>query len=166
MKHLTRLTLAAAVLLTGCATQPQYSHPLYLKTEMQSPVSVKAVITDSVLSYIKEDNVRHIRLYSLPPLPGKQFHDTLERKYNATTLYIDLVENNGGYKAEISGVINYYDTQRYVNGKLVGDVIESVPVPPVTVQLNSEKSVNIELPRGIRFTAQITDDDFSGLNNE
>ncbi|QZY97842.1 hypothetical protein [Pantoea dispersa] len=89
-------------------------------------------------------------------------HEPLtERKYNATTLYIDLVENHGGYKAEISGVINYYDTQRYVNGKLIGDVIESVPVPPVAVQLNSEKSVNIELPRGIRFTAQITDDVFS-----
>lgn len=161
MKLLTSLTLAAAVLLTGCATKPQSSAPLYLKTEMQSPVSGKAGYTDPVLSYIKEDNVRHIRLYSLSPLPGKQFHDALERKYNATTLYIDLVENHGGYKAEISGVINYYDTQRYVNGKLIGDVIESVPVPPVAVQLNSEKSVNIELPRGIRFTAQITDDVFS-----
>lgn len=161
MKLLTSLTLAAAVLLTGCATKPQSSAPLYLKTEMQSPVSGKAGYTDPVLSYIKEDKIRHIRLYPLLPLPGKQFHDALERKFNATTLYIDLVKNNEGYKAEISGEINYYDSQRYVNGKLVGDVIESVPVPPVAVQLNSEKSVNIELPRGIRFTAQITDDVFS-----
>jgi hypothetical protein len=165
MKTFTGITLMAGLLLTGCSSQLTHNKTLYLKTEMQSSVSGKAGYTDPVDSLLKESRVRHFRFYSLGPLPGKTYHDELDRTYTAVIMYIDLVKGKAGYTAEISGDINYYDTQRYVNGKLVGDVIKSVPIPLKTVTLGDQKTLSVELPRGIRFTAQLSEDAFSDVKS-
>lgn len=77
-------------------------------------------------------------------------------------MYIDLVNDKTGYNAEISGEINYYDTQHYVNGVLTGDVIKSVPVPLRKISLSVGKPVSLVPPRSIRFSAQLSGDASSG----
>lgn len=162
LKALTGLTLVAGLVLAGCSSQSANYKTLYLKTAMQSPVSGLAGYSDPAADMLRESHIRHVRLYTLKPQAGKTFQDNLERKLTAAKMYIDLVEDKTGYNAEISGEINYYDTQHYVNGVLTGDVIKSVPVPLRKISLSVGKPVSLELPRGIRFSAQLSGDAFSG----
>ncbi|MGM3182585.1 hypothetical protein [Dickeya oryzae] len=163
MKIFTGIVLISGLLLAGCSAQRSSEKTLYLKTEMQSSVSNVAENSEQVDSLLKEDRVRHIRMYGLQPLAGKIYHDDFDKKYTAVFMYIDMIKDRNGYTAVISGSIDYYDTQRYVNGKLVGDVIKSVPIPTKNIVFEDRKAVSIELPRGIRFTAQLSENCCSGI---
>lgn len=160
MKDFTSIVIISTLLLTGCSSQFKNNKPLYLKTEMQSPVSGVTKYVNPVDSLLKENSARHFILYTLRPLPGKTYRDDLDKKYTTAIMYIELMKVNTGYVAEISGDINYYDTVHYVDEKLVGDVIKSVSIPLKIVTLKDQKPVSIELPRGIKFFVKLSEDTF------
>lgn len=158
MKKRASILILASMVLIGCSSSQMEKKTQYLNTEMQSPVSGVTQITVPADSLIKKDGVRNIIMYSLRPKPGSTFRDDLERKYTATTMYINLSSGTTSRTAEISGEINYYDIERYENAKLVGDVTKSVPIAVNKVNITADKPTIIELPRGIRFSLQLSED--------
>ncbi|WP_438401772.1 hypothetical protein [Enterobacter hormaechei] len=98
---------------------------------------------------MKQDNTHNAILYALRPMPGKAFTSELDRKFAAATMYIDLSPGEKSRTAEISGEINYYDHERYVNARLVGDSIRTIPIAPKTIPLTLNKPFSINLPQGI-----------------
>ncbi|WP_037035633.1 hypothetical protein [Rahnella sp. WP5] len=157
MKKGAGILILAGMVLIGCSSGEMEKKTLYLNTEMQSPVSRIAQITVPADTLIKENGVRHIILYSLRPTPGATFNDDLERKYTAANMYINLSPGKKSRTAQISGEINYYDTERYVNAKLVGDIVKSIPVPEKTINLTLDKPMVIELPRGMHFSVELSE---------
>lgn len=73
-------------------------------------------------------------------------------------MYINVLPGQQVRTVEISGDVNYYGTERYVNGALVGDVVKSFPMPAQRIQLTPGKPVVLTLARGIRFTVKLTAD--------
>jgi hypothetical protein len=157
--ELNRMTGIAVLclVLMGCSSVPSENRTQYLRTEMQSPVSGPTTVTVTADSLLKKENTRHLILYALRPLPGKAFSSELDRKFAATTMYIDLSLGKGNRTAEISGEINYYDHERYVNARLVGDSVRTIPVVPQTFPLTLNKPVSINLPQGIHYSVMLTD---------
>ena len=45
----------------------------------------------------------------------------------------------------------------------VGDVVKSVPIPTTNIVLEGRNPVSIELPRDIRFSAQLSENAFTGV---
>ncbi|WP_024555356.1 hypothetical protein ACP26C_23740 (plasmid) [Franconibacter helveticus 513] len=156
MKRMTGITVLCLALM-GCSSVTSENGTQYLKTEMQSSVSGPTTVTVTADSLLKKASTRHLILYALRPLPGKAFSSELDRKFAAATMYIDLSSGKGSRVAEISGEINYYDHERYVNGRLVGDSIKAIPVAPQTVPLTLNKPVSISLPQGIHYSVMLTD---------
>ncbi|EAP9533251.1 hypothetical protein ET449_18730 [Salmonella enterica] len=143
--------------LMGCSSVPSEYRTQYLRTEMQSPVSEPTTVTVTADSLLKKENSRHLIPYALRTLPGKVLTTELDRKFAAATMYIDLSPNNGNRTAEISGEINYYDHERYVNGRLVGDSVRTIPVAPQTIPLTLNVPFSISLPQGIHYSVMLTD---------
>lgn len=157
MKKSAVILILASMVLVGCSSGKMDKRTQYLNTAMQSPVSGVTKITVPADSLIKKDGVRNTILYPLRPKPGYTFHDDLEKKFTATTMYINLSPGTTSRTAEISGEINYYDVERYENSKLVGDVTKSVPIAVRKVNISADKPTLIELPRGIRFSVQLSE---------
>lgn len=105
----------------------------------------------------EKDNTRNLLLYALRPLPGKVFTSDLDRKFAAATIYIDLYPDKGNSTAEISGEINYYDHEQYVNAHLVGGIVRTIPLAPQTIPLTLNKPLSISLPHGIHYSVMLTD---------
>lgn len=154
-----RMTGVAVLSLTlmGCSSMPSENRTQYLITEMRSPVSGPTTVTVTAESLLKKDNTRNLLLYALRPLPGKVFTSDLDRKFAAATIYIDFYPHKGNSTAEISGEINYYDHERYVNARLVGDSIRTIPIAPKTIPLTLNKPFSINLPQGIHYSVMLTD---------
>lgn len=143
--------------LMGCSAVPSENSAQYLRTEMQSPVSGATIITVTADSLMKQDNTHNAILYALRPMPGKAFTSELDRNFAAATMYIDLSPGEKSRTAEISGEINYYDHERYVNARLVGDSIRTIPIAPKTIPLTLNKPFSINLPQGIHYSVMLTD---------
>ncbi|MZI91580.1 hypothetical protein F6X50_21430 [Dickeya dianthicola] len=148
---------AACLALMGCAQHSVEQTPMYLNTVMKSPVSGPNSVSEAASSLIKQPRIRHFILYPLRPMPGQHYRDDLDRKFAAAAMYIDLIPSKEGVTAEISGEVNYYDLERYVNARLVGDSIRIFPIPEKKVTLTAGKPVDIELPRGIHFSVELSD---------
>lgn len=157
--ELNRMTGIAVLCLAlmGCSYEPSENGMQYLRTEMQSTVSGPTTVTVTTDSLLKKENTRHLILYVLRPLPGKKFSSELDRKFAAATMYIDLSPGRGNRTAEISGEINYYDHERYVNSRLVRYSLRTIPVAPQTIPLTLNKPVSINLPQGIHYSVILTD---------
>jgi len=157
--ELNRMTGIAVLCLAlmGCSYEPSENGMQYIRTEMQSTVSGPTTVTVTTDSLLKKENTRHLILYVLRPLPGKEFSSELDRKFAAATMYIDLSPGRGNRTAEISGEINYYDHERYVNSHLVGYSLRTIPVAPQTIPLTLNKPVSINLPQGIYYSVILTD---------
>ena len=158
MKHSMRAVVLLSLALAGCTAGQKSSQPLYLATAMQSPVSGETQITVPADSLAPQPNARNVMLYSLRPLPGHAWRDTLDRQFAAPVMSINVLPGQQVRTVEISGDVNYYGTERYVNGALVGDIVKSFPVPAQRIQLTPGKPVVLTLPRGIRFTVKLTTD--------
>jgi len=156
MKKIAGITVLVSMVLMGCSSSRIEDKTLYLNTEMQSPVSAPTQVPVSADSLLKKDRARNIILYSLRPKPGATFRDNWDRKYTAAIMHINLSPGVASRTAEISGEINYYDVERYENEKLVGDVVKSVSIPESSVLLSPDKPVVIQLPRGFRFSVELT----------
>ncbi|MDA5483238.1 hypothetical protein PGS49_21735 [Yersinia intermedia] len=156
MSRMTGIAVLCLALM-GCSSEPSENRTHYLRTEMQSPVSGPTTVTVTTDSLLKKENTRHLILYALRPLPGKAFSSELDRKFAAATMYMDLSPGKGNRTAEISGEINYYDHERYVNARLVGDSVRTIPVAPQTIPLALNKPVSINLPQGIHYSVMLTD---------
>ncbi|ELI8023022.1 hypothetical protein WFQ12_21655 [Yersinia enterocolitica] len=156
MNRMTGIAVLCLALM-GCSYEPSENGMQYLRTEMQSTVSGPTTVTVTTDSLLKKENTRHLILYALRPLPGKEFSSELDRKFAAATMYIDLSPGRGNRTAEISGEINYYDHERYVNSRLVGDSLRTIPVAPQTIPLTLNKPVSINLPQGIHYSVILTD---------
>lgn len=143
--------------LMGCSSESSENRTQYLRTEMQSPVSGPTTVTETTDSLLKKENTRHLIFYALRPLPGTEFSPELDRKFAAVTMYIDLSPDKGNRTAEITGEINYYDHERYVNDRLVGDSVRKIPVAPRTIPLTLNKPISIDLPQGIHYSVMLTD---------
>ncbi|GKV75315.1 hypothetical protein PEC106568_04890 [Pectobacterium carotovorum subsp. carotovorum] len=156
MKRMTEITVLCLALM-GCSSVPSENRTQYLRTEMQSTVSGPTTVTMTADSLLKKENTRHLILYALRPLPGKVLTSELDRKFAAATMYIDLSPNKGNRTAEISGEINYYDYERYVNARLIGDSVMTIPVAPQTIPLTLNKPFPINLPQGIHYSVMLTD---------
>lgn len=157
--ELNKMTGIAVLCLTlmGCSSDPSENRMQYLRTEMQSPVSGPSTVTVNADNLLKKENSRHLILYPLRPLPGKEFTTELDRKFAAATMYIDLSPDKGNRTAEISGEINYYDHEQYVNARLVGDSVRTIPVAPQTITLTLNMPFSINLPQGIHYSIMLTD---------
>ncbi|MEG2569118.1 MAG: hypothetical protein RSA84_23220, partial [Acinetobacter sp.] len=136
---------------------PSENTTQYLITEMQSPVSEPNTIIVTADKLLKKENFRHLISYALRPLSGKVFSTELDRKFAVATMYIDLHPDKGNLTAEISGEINYYDHERYVNGHLVGDSVRIIPIAPQTIPLTLNMPFSINLPQGIHYSVTLTD---------
>ncbi|VAE62551.1 Uncharacterised protein [Enterobacter hormaechei] len=156
MNRMTGIAVLCLALM-GCSSAPSENRTQYLRTEMQSPVSGPTTVTVTADSLLKKENSRHLILYALRPLPGKEFTTELDRKFATATMYIDLYPDKGNRTAEISGEINYYDHERYVNSRLVGDSIRTIPVAPQTIPLTLNIPFSINLPQGIHYSVMLTD---------
>lgn len=156
MNRMTGISVLCLALM-GCSSVPSENRTQYLRTEMQSPVSGPTTVTVTTDSLLKKENSRHLILYALRTLPGKVFTTELDRKFAAATMYIDLSPNKGNRTAEISGEINYYDHERYVNGRLVGDSVRTIPIAPQTIPLTLNVPFSISLPQGIHYSVMLTD---------
>lgn len=157
--ELNRMTGIAVLCLAlmGCNSVPSENRTQYLITEMQSPVSGPTIVTVTADSLLKKDNSRHLILYALRPLPGKVVKTELDRKFAAATMYIDLSPDKGNRMAEISGEINYFDHEQYVNARLEGDSVRTIPVAPQTIPLKLNMPFSINLPQGINYSVTLTD---------
>lgn len=151
MKKSTIL-LGLGLLLSGCSSPVRY-----LNTEMHSAVSSGTAYTVPADSLQAQNNVRHVLLYSLRPEPGVRSGDELDRRYATARMYISLSEGRVARTAQVSGEINYYATERYENGRLVGDSVLRIPVPLQTVQLTPEHPVSLRLPRDIVLRMELSD---------
>lgn len=156
MNRMTGIAVLCLALM-GCSSMPSENRTQYLRTEMQSPVSGPTTVTVTADSLLKKDNTRNILLYALRPLPGKVFTSDLDRKFAAATIYIDLYEDKGNSTAEISGEINYYDHEQYVNARLVGGIVRTIPLAPQAIPLTLNKPLSISLPHGIHYSVMLTD---------
>lgn len=156
MNRMTGIAVLCLVLM-GCSSVPSENKTQYLRTEMQSPVSEPTTVTVTAESLLKKENTRHLMTYALRPLSGKAFASELDRKFAAATMYIDLSPSKGNRTAEISGEINYYHLERYVNGHLVGDSVKTIPVAPQIIPLTLNKPFSINLPQGIHYSVMLTD---------
>lgn len=154
MRKLIGVVLAG-LLLAGCTTQP--ARTLYLKTEMQTPVSGPNTVTVQADKYQKSANTRHAVLYAMQPLPGYDYRDELDRKFVAANMFIDYVPGAESNTVEISGDIAYYERLKFNNARLIGDVTRSFPVLKTTLTLTKGKPVIIELPRGIKYSVELTE---------
>lgn len=156
MNRMTGIVVLCLVLM-GCSSVPSENRTQYLRTEMQSPVSGPTTVTVTADSLLKKENTRHLILYALRPLPEKVFSSELGRQFAAATMYIHLSPGIGNRTAEISGEINYYDHERYVNARLVGASVRTIPVASQTFPLTLNKPVSINLPQGIHYSVMLTD---------
>lgn len=141
----------------GCSPHSAENKPIYLNTVMKSPVSGPSSASETANSLVKQPRVPKSTPYLLRPMPGQHYRDELDRKFAAATMYIDLIPGKEGATAEISGEVNYYDLERYENSRLVGDSIRRFTIPEQKVALTVGKPVDIELPRGIIFSLELSD---------
>lgn len=144
----------AGMMLMGCTSQP--AKKPYLKTEMQTPVSGPTQVIVQANNYLKEENTRHVILYSLAPLPGRNYRDELDREFVAAKLFINYIPARGANSVEISGSVDYYERQRYNGAVLVGDIAKSFPVPETILTLTPGKPTTMELPRGIKYSVELS----------
>lgn len=156
MKRITGIAVLCLGLM-GCSSVPSENRTQYLRTEMQSPSSAPNTHTVTVDNLLKKEKSRHLILYALRPLSGKTFTTELDRKFAAVTMYIYLSPDKGNRTAEISGEINYYDYERYMNGSLVGDSVRTIPIAPQTIPLTLNMPFSINLPQGIHYSVMLTD---------
>ncbi|ELI8050874.1 TPA: hypothetical protein ACPY94_000341 [Yersinia enterocolitica] len=147
-KYMTILGLC--VFLMGCSSEPV--KPKILNTAMYSATSGGMAISEKA----KTDDVS-INIYPLRPMPGADFKSSLDRKFSTGVMRIALSKGTSICIARVSGEINYYDVERYVNSKLVGDIIHAEVIEEQTVALELGKPVMLELPNGIMFKMEITD---------
>lgn len=69
---------------------------------------------------------------------------------------INLSETSAGGLVQVSGEIRYYDTEHYDNGKLTGDIIQTIPLTAQSIRLERNKPVTIHLPRDILFVIELS----------
>lgn len=156
MNRMTGIAVLSLALM-GCSSMPSENRTQYLRTEMQSLLSRPTTVTVTADSLLKKDNTRNFLLYALRPLPGKVFSSDLDRKFAAATIYIGLYPVKGNSTAEISGEINYYDHEQYLNARLVGDIVRTIPLAPQTIPLTLNKPLSTSLPQDIHYSVMLTD---------
>lgn len=156
MNRMTGIAVLCLALM-GCSSMSSENRTQYLRTEIQSSVSGPTTVTVTADSLLKKDNTRNLLLYALRPLPGKVFTSDLDRKFAAATIYINLFADKGNSTAEISGEINYYDNEQYVNTRLVGGIVKTIQLAPQAITLTLNKPLSISLPHGIHYSVMLTD---------
>lgn len=142
------------LLMSGCRAVSD--NAWYVNTGMYSAVSDGAAYTIMASSLRARPSSQHLIQYSLRPKPGMDFRDDLARHYASALMAIDVTETSSGSLASVSGEIRYYDTEHYVNGRLNGDIIETIPLPRQSFRLEENQPVIVTLPRDTVFIIELS----------
>lgn len=148
------LIAGICMIMSGCSAAPEDAW--YVNTGMSSALSDGSAYSVTAASLKKEKHSRNVIQYSLRPNPGTAPRDKWGLRYTTVLMNIALTDIPPDQKADISGEIRYYGTERYNNGRLVGDIIQTIPIPVHSVRLVRNKPVTLILPRDIIFIIELS----------
>ncbi|EPF0316209.1 hypothetical protein ACSN7O_003569 [Enterobacter chuandaensis] len=150
----TVMVAGICLLMSGCRAVSDDAW--YVNTGMYSAVSDGAAYSVMASSLKERHSSQHLIQYSLRPKPGMDFRDGLARHYASALMAIDVTGTSPGSLACVSGEIRYYGTEHYVNGRLAGDIIETIPLPRQSFRLEKNQPVIVTLPRDTVFVIELS----------
>lgn len=148
------LIAGICMVMSGCSAAPD--DVWYVNTGMFSDQSDGMAYSVTASSLVKKKNSRNVIQYSLRPNPGTAPRDKWGLRYTTVMINIALTDIPADQKADISGEIQCYGTERYNNGRLVGDIIQTIPIPAHSVRLERNKPITVILPRDIFFIIELS----------
>lgn len=148
------LTAVTGLLISGCSAVRDDSR--YVNTAMFSAVSDGAAYTVTASGLGASQSSQHVIQYSLRPNPGTGYRDKLDRLYATALMNINLSKTSAGALVQVRGEIRYYDTEHYDNGKLTGDILQTILLTAQSIRLERNKPVTIPLPRDTLFVIELS----------
>ena len=147
--------MAASLVLTGCMSRPEYSPKDHLIGIVLSPVADAQEQPWPAGWLVKTPPGQHCIFYPMWPKRGIPLRDELDQKIAVVEVCASLTRVKDTSVAEISGEINYYDG--YMNEQSHSISAGRFEIPATSVLLTPGKLVNIELPRGMHYSLELSD---------